>query len=116
MVYQNDDKYSGYWEDGKKHGEGIYLIPKHAVKLKGTWDSGFLKNGRWYMENGDYFEGNFKENYPYGDGVWVKANGREIKGRYEHEKNALSEDVFPMVKNEIYKVEPHKITTIWIPE
>ena len=116
MVYKNGDKYSGDWENGKKHGDGIYLIPKHNVKLKGQWEAGLMKEGKWYMENGNYFEGRFEQNYPFGDGVWVKNNGRRIKGRYEHENVEQNEEMFTMVKNEIYKVEPYKIKTVWVPE
>ena len=120
MVYLNGDKYSGDWADGKKHGFGIYLLSSKKMKLKGQWEQGQFKNGKWFLENGDYYEGKFEQNFPYGDGKWVRTDGMEDTGRYEHvtvepEQDSEEEKVdTSVVKNEIYKVEECAIRTVWV--
>ena len=34
--------YSGWWQDGKQHGEGVYSNPK-GIRRKGMWDNGERK-------------------------------------------------------------------------
>ena len=116
MVYENGDKYSGQWKEGKKDGFGIYLLNGKKMKLKGEWSCGELKFGKWFLENGDFYEGKFENGFPFGDGKWVRGGGMVDFGRYEHESVGEGEEIKGMefVKNPIYKEEVCKVKTVWV--
>ncbi len=52
------------------------------MRLKGTWEEGSFKSGKWILENNDFFEGEFFNNFPKGKGKWVKNDGKVVRGQY----------------------------------
>jgi hypothetical protein len=45
-----------------------------------------MKEGKWVLSNGNYFQGKFENNKPKGEGVWHFTNGNVVKGQFEHNK------------------------------
>ena len=62
FTYPNKDIYQGFWKAGKKHGKGTYIVFEKKVKLCGVWDEGELVQGKWIFPNGTVYEGRFKHN------------------------------------------------------
>ena len=44
--------------------------------------------GQWFYPNGSYFEGNFDNNQPKGQGKWHFDNGNVVSGLYTQTKRA----------------------------
>ena len=61
--------------DGDKEGKGTYIFKETGMKMHGDWDKGEIKRGRWIYPNGLFFEGDFKNNKPFGEGTWYFKNG-----------------------------------------
>jgi len=95
FTYPNGDVYSGWWRFGEKEGTGSYLNKSTGMKLYGQWCEGEMKTGRWIYPNGTYFEGNFTQNKPQGEGTWYFKNGNVMNGSYEHKKKEVGEDDEP---------------------
>jgi radial spoke head protein 1 len=57
FTYPNGDVYSGWWRFGEKEGTGTYLSKVTAMKMFGDWKDGEIRNGRWVYPNGVYFLG-----------------------------------------------------------
>ena len=60
IVYENGNKYEGYWEDGAQI-EGVY-----------------------YWVDGDEYEGNFKDNMRHGVGTMNWSDGRQYSGDWKN--------------------------------
>jgi len=88
MTYVNGDIYSGQWAAGKKSGKGTYVFAKTGEKYVGKYSDGKIVEGRWIYPNGTFFEGNFGNNQPKGQGSWNFANGNQVKGFYTQTKRA----------------------------
>ena len=52
------------------------------MKFVGSFKGGNLINGKWIYPNGTFFEGNFDNNQPKGEGKWNFENGNVVKGVY----------------------------------
>ncbi len=83
--YKNRDRYSGKWKNGRKHGQGTYIVDASKVKLVGKWFEGELVDGDWVLANGDKYSGHFVHNKPSGEGTWKLKNGSTIEGHYDQE-------------------------------
>eukprot|EP00826_Nyctotherus_ovalis_P009151 TRINITY_DN12405_c0_g1_i14.p4 TRINITY_DN12405_c0_g1~~TRINITY_DN12405_c0_g1_i14.p4 ORF type:complete len:147 (+),score=44.18 TRINITY_DN12405_c0_g1_i14:86-526(+) len=82
FTYPNGDTYSGWWKYGKREGKGTYTFAETGMKLVGMWQNGEFTQGRWVIPNGNYFEGEFAKNQPNGQGRWVFQNGNVTQGNY----------------------------------
>ncbi len=45
------------------------------MRLVGDWADNKLVTGRWILPNGTYYEGQFSDNKPNGQGTWYFKNG-----------------------------------------
>jgi radial spoke head protein 1 len=54
-TYPNKDVYSGRWENGKKHGQGTYVFNETAMRFTGRWHENKLIEGKWLFPNGNYY-------------------------------------------------------------
>ena len=45
--YENGDIYSGWWANGVKHGKGTYIIKATGQKIQGEWNNARLVQGTW---------------------------------------------------------------------
>ena len=73
------------------------------MRLKGEWEEGQFKDGKWILSNGDYFQGRFDSGLPIGEGVWNRK-GTQMKGIYEP-MDVKKKEVVPTVTNDIYNDE-----------
>ncbi len=69
FTYPTEDTYSGWWKYGKREGKGTYTFAKSGIKLVGQWGAGNFVQGRWVLPNGTYYEGEFLKNQPNGRGI-----------------------------------------------
>lgn len=82
---KTSNTYSGSWKYGVKHGKGEFIFIDTKMKIAGQWDNGKILQGKWVFPNGTYFEGDFANNYPKGDGVWHFLNGNTVRGQFAQE-------------------------------
>ena len=82
FTYNNGDTYSGWWKYGDKEGYGTYEFKETQMKMIGEWSQGKLTKGRWIYPNGVYWEGNFENNKPCGEGIWYFKNGNQLNGTF----------------------------------
>jgi len=77
--------YSGYWENSKKSGFGIY-----------TWQDGTIYDGHWKedkyhgkgrkkWQNGDEYDGEWKEDKKHGYGIYRWSTGDQYSGEWEED-------------------------------
>lgn len=115
-IYDNKDKYEGYWENDLRNGKGTYWLcigkNKYRKLYSGDWKNNqkegngiyFYKDGSCYdgewknskrdgkglmiYANQDFYEGQWKEDLKDGYGVLEKKNGDKY---YGHWKNGMKE-------------------------
>ena len=92
FIYDNQDIYSGQWKAGKKDGKGTYIFKETGMKYVGEWKAGQMAKGQWLYKNGSKFEGKFDNNQPKGAGCWSFANGNKVEGVYKQVKRADVDD------------------------
>eukprot|EP00919_Chromeraceae_sp_WS-2016_P072629 GHVR01171690.1.p1 GENE.GHVR01171690.1~~GHVR01171690.1.p1 ORF type:complete len:216 (+),score=47.97 GHVR01171690.1:34-681(+) len=83
--YLNDDVYSGQWNRGFKHGKGTYAYAVTRFKYVGEWERGHMMRGRWLWKNGTQYVGTFKDNQPYGKGLWLFPSSTQVAGVYDYD-------------------------------
>ena len=107
-IYDNKDKYEGYWENDLRNGKGTYWLcigkNKYRKLYTGDWKNNqkeghgiyFYKDGSCYdgewknskrdgkglmiYANEDIYQGNWKEDKKHGHGILEKANGDKYYG------------------------------------
>eukprot|EP00358_Blepharisma_japonicum_P002331 CAMPEP_0202949578 /NCGR_PEP_ID=MMETSP1395-20130829/16326_1 /ASSEMBLY_ACC=CAM_ASM_000871 /TAXON_ID=5961 /ORGANISM="Blepharisma japonicum, Strain Stock R1072" /LENGTH=138 /DNA_ID=CAMNT_0049652733 /DNA_START=216 /DNA_END=628 /DNA_ORIENTATION=+ len=89
FMYPNGDTYSGWWKDGLKEGKGTYIFKDTGMKVKGIWRAGSLTEGVWELPSGVLYKGIFENNKPNGEGQWVFTNENVVAGEY---KQTVKED------------------------
>ena len=78
--------YEGEWKDGLKHGKG--MMKTESMTYDGSWESGNINGkGKIKWENGNIFEGEFKENKMNGYGymIWYDLLEKYI-GKWKDDK------------------------------
>jgi radial spoke head protein 1 len=110
--YANGDVYSGQWTNGQKNGQGTYLYAANNSQLVGTWGKNVCTKGRWIHSDGTSWHGNFKNNNPFGKGVYYFKNGNQQTGEYVEivRPDAEEEDATDLVwqGNELEKASGNK--------
>ena len=102
------DLYSGSWKDGLKNGKGTFIFNATKMKLVGDWVNGQIVKGKWIFANGTYFEGQFENNYPKGEGVWHFANGNTIKGGFSQDIREVEDRAaIPIKRDEEGNIIPY---------
>ena len=115
MTYDERGEYNGFWENGRRHGEGIFKYPngdtfsgwwrfgvkegaatyyfaETGMKMIGDWQESKITHGKWVYPNGMYYEGEFKDNKPNGEGQWHFPNGNICRGTHVQAKKEPDED------------------------
>ena len=59
FTYPNGDTYSGWWRFGNKEGTGSYYFKSTGMTMFGEWENGKISEGKWIYPNGNYYEGIF---------------------------------------------------------
>jgi hypothetical protein len=113
FVYKNGDVYSGWWRFGEKYGKGTFIAKDTNMKMVGDWENGEMVRGRWIYPNGLYYEGEFIKNKPNGNGVWYCKNGNVVNGEFEQKKKEVDEDAPPEEEEEGSSAPKSNITLVW---
>ena len=92
FTYPNGDIYSGWWKFGKKEGTGTYVSKETGMRMQGIWANSEMSTGRWIYPNGVFYEGSFKNNKPSGEGTWHFDNGNTLKGVYTQKQKGNPEE------------------------
>ena len=73
MRFADGSDYSGMWENGKQHGEGVFH-GKDRSKYSGSYVHGKKEGqGVWQWPDGSYYEGEWKNDRKHGDGAVYKV-------------------------------------------
>ena len=113
FTYPNGDVYSGWWKFGDKEGTGTYIFKSTGMKLFGQWKQEKIISGRWIYPNGVYYEGTFENNKPSGKGKWVFKNGNVLDGNYEQKKKGEDEEEQQEEELEEGQAPKPKFTLLW---
>ena len=92
FTYKNGDVYSGWWRHGNKEGYGTYEFADTKMKMIGQWKDAKLTEGRWIYPNGLYWLGKFENNKPCGQGTWYFKNGNQLEGTFEQKPKEKDEN------------------------
>lgn len=86
VTFPNDDKYTGTFLKGKKHGKGLYEWV-NGDKYDGEWDDG-KRHGKGVMAlaTGDTYDGDWSNDMFTGDGVYKSTNGNTYNGKWLNNK------------------------------
>ena len=86
--FDNGDKYLGQWNPatGKIEGQGIYVWANNGDIYEGYYKNN-LRNGRGrcMFYDGGVYEGEWKDDKRYGYGVWTGVNRNAYKGHYKND-------------------------------
>lgn len=93
--YKSHDMYIGTWSIEKKF-KGYGILYKDNTKYEGIWDNGVLNGfGRYFLPNGDYFEGNFIQGVVEGRGVYHHSDGNVYIGEWLNDyPNGEGKEIF----------------------
>ena len=84
-MYNNGDRYTGEYKDGKPYGYGEYFWLQGA-NYKGHFRNGLMDGkGTYINARGDKYEGNYKEGKKSGYGEFTWVSGNSYKGNYEND-------------------------------
>ncbi len=90
--YPNGDNYTGWWRFGEKEGTGTYYSAQTNMKLVGEWKKSEIVSGTWVMPNGTVYSSSFQNNKPIGRGKWQFKNGNETAGEFTQKVKERGED------------------------
>lgn len=79
-----DDKYDGQWWKGFRHGEGSWFSAASGITKEGTWRKDQALDGHWFIvyANGDKYAGDCRRGRAWGQGVCKYANGSSYSGAW----------------------------------
>ncbi|GHB53852.1 hypothetical protein [Persicitalea jodogahamensis] len=83
LIRENQERYEGNFQNGKKHGFGVQYYPGGAIRYKGIFRDDLRSGeGTYYFTNGDKFVGFFLHNVPEGKGTYFYADGERFAGNF----------------------------------
>lgn len=85
FVYPTRERYTGEFEEGDKHGEGVEYYADGKLKYKGNFRDNLRSDyGVYYYRNGDKYAGWFQNNIPNGKGTYFFADGDKIVATFRN--------------------------------
>ena len=89
-TYTNGNKYEGSYKNGKKEGFGIYKW-ENGDSYSGNWKNDMKEGkGTYKFHNGDVYEGMFKNDKINGKGKYIWANKIQYEGQFKN--NTIEKD------------------------
>ena len=102
VIYDNGDKYSGNWVNGKQDGRGTYTWAG-GDKYEGDWKNGNRTGqGTYTWANGDKYEGDWKNSERTGKGAFTWADGRKYVGDFV-DGTLEGEGIYTLLNGDIYE-------------
>lgn len=65
----------------KRHGEGKLILSKGG-SFDGQWREDYISKGTLKLENGYFYQGDFKKNLIHGKGLLKEPNGEIYEGEF----------------------------------
>ena len=85
-IYENGDKYKGFFKDNKKEGKGKYFY-KNGNIYEGDFKNDISEGkGVFYFVGGNKYIGDFKNGKADGKGVYIWSNGNKYEGGWKDGK------------------------------
>lgn len=104
-LYTNGDEYEGAFENGTRHGKGVYKYYNRYGfdEFHGTFENNMRTGlGRHTYKKGGFYHGNFKNNLRHGEGTFKYANGDIYSGMWKDgKKDGKGTYVFNTTKYEM---------------
>ena len=86
MSYSSGDKYSGFFKNNKRHGQGTYYH-KNGDKYSGNWKNSKKHGlGTYIWKNGNKYVGQWQNSNMHGQGVKTFKNGKIQRGIWKNDK------------------------------
>jgi len=77
----NGDIYDGEYENGKRHGKGVYKFKKSKARYDGAYaDNKKHGEGTFYYPDGSIYKGSWAEDKRTGTGTYTYPNGDTYEG------------------------------------
>jgi hypothetical protein len=89
--------YEGFWNlKGKYEGYGI-LVKADGSKYEGFWKDGLLEGiGRFFSNDGNYYEGNFLKGVTTGFGIYIHSDRTRYQGEWLNDQpHGKGKEFFP---------------------
>mmetsp|Transcript_17132 Transcript_17132/g.23084 ORF Transcript_17132/g.23084 Transcript_17132/m.23084 type:complete len:129 (+) Transcript_17132:1783-2169(+) len=85
--FTNGSIYKGEWREGRPMGQGIFFSAPNEI-IEGRFDGWRLQDGivKILFCNGEFYEGNMKENCREGVGTMYYTNGDIFEGEWFKDK------------------------------
>ena len=89
-IYDNKDKYEGYWENDLRNGKGTYWLcigkNKYRKLYTGDWKNNQKEgNGIYFYKDGSCYDGEWKNSKRDGKGLMIYANEDFYDGTWQED-------------------------------
>ena len=81
QLYESGNSYSGEFQNGKRHGAGVYFYPS-GRRYIGYWDNHDQKSGIYIWDTGQVYIGSYVDHKRTGKGVYIHEDRRVYVGDY----------------------------------
>lgn len=86
-IYDNKDKYEGYWDNDLRNGKGTYWVcigkNKYRKLYTGDWKNNKKEgNGIYFYKDGSCYDGCWKNSKRHGKGLMIYANEDIYEGNW----------------------------------
>ena len=90
-IYDNKDKYEGYWENDLRNGKGTYWLcigkNKYRKLYTGDWKNNQKEgHGIYFYKDGSCYDGEWKNSKRDGKGLMIYANEDLYQGSWKEDK------------------------------
>eukprot|EP01087_Luapelamoeba_hula_P006534 TRINITY_DN1660_c0_g1_i2.p1 TRINITY_DN1660_c0_g1~~TRINITY_DN1660_c0_g1_i2.p1 ORF type:complete len:888 (-),score=159.27 TRINITY_DN1660_c0_g1_i2:4-2667(-) len=86
MEYRDGSRFIGQWKRDRREGVGIWMANNPRARIQmydGEWkDDRREGKGKVLLSNNDSYDGGFKHNLFHGPGVYTRASGEKIEGKW----------------------------------
>lgn len=105
-IYNNKDKYEGYWKNDMRHGKGTYWLCIGKNKYRKLYTGDWFENkkegkGIFFYKDGGCYDGSWKNSKRHGKGLMIYSNGDTYEGNWQNDLKhgyGIMEYEFPQVK------------------
>lgn len=102
--YLNNCKYMGGWKNGKRHGQGVMILPDDGRYCGDFVNAKYEGIGTYTNPDGEDYTGQWKESNFDGFGIHVKSSGESYTGRFRKHKRH-GEGTCSYTNGDVYKGE-----------
>lgn len=108
-IYDNHDKYSGYFKGGVRNGKGNFEYA-NGDRFEGSYENDMKEGeGLYKFKNGDIFRGSFKGGKPSGNAEYKFVNGIVYQGEFLDARNSKSGYISGNSKKQRCEIKDRKI-------